>query len=287
MKLYRYPSQLALLLSSPPEPGTGRHIWLFKVASWFKFLGADMAEVRRRLEQFARRAGWQDRFADIARDIEKLEHPGARYCRPRAEHPQCDDNARAMALRCRPIFTPSPKKGIGAKDVLPYLFRRGDWVCIGSDATHFTTQRLDDVLPVAEHMQFIVANAMRSDRGWNQKGQPSSRCLDNACAPETRKFVVIEFDGGESFDEQARLLSALHCAESPLALVVYSGGKSLHGWFNVAGLRPAQKLAAFNRGVLVGADKSLWDACKLVRMPGGLRDNGKRQDILYWEPEHA
>jgi len=37
--------------------------------------------------------------------------------------------------------------------------------------------------------------------------------------------------------------------------------------------------------VRLGADESLFDMSKLVRMPGGTRDNGQRQTVLYFNPQ--
>jgi len=34
----------------------------------------------------------------------------------------------------------------------------------------------------------------------------------------------------------------------------------------------------------LGADKATWTRCQLVRLPGGLRETGKRQDVVYLNP---
>lgn len=283
--LYPYGQNLARMLANPPAPGENRHTWLFSVAAAFKARGADLADVQRRLEAAARDAGWMDRLPEIARDIAKLRNTSATPSE-RVWMPQRSEEARAYALTAPPQFTTEPKD-LGARDVLPMLFRAGEWVCMAQDQIHATTQRLEDVLPVADRMAFVVANPMRQPHGLNLEGQPSPRCLGNATTPWARRYVVVEFDTGDTPEAQARLLSALHTPETPLTLAVFSGGKSLHGWFNVAGLPPAEKLRVFHRGVRLGADKSLWDPSKLVRMPGGLRDTDAVQSILYWEPDHA
>lgn len=283
--LYPYGQALARKLAHPPEPGENRHTWLFSVAAAFKARGADMKEVQRRLEEGARVAGWTDRLPDIARDIARLcatdAPPSGKLWMPARS-----EEARAHALTFPPLFAPEPKAMTPA-DVLPSLFREEALICVARDQIHATTQSLTDVLPIAGHMSFVVANPMRASHGLTREGLASSRCLGNACPPIARRYIVIEFDTGDSLSAQASLLTALHTDEAPLALVVFSGGKSLHGWFNVSGLRPSAKLFAFRRGVRLGADASLWDPCKLVRMPGGLRDNGSRQHVFFWEPEHA
>jgi hypothetical protein len=283
--LYPYGQRLAQKLANPPAPGENRHTWLFNVAASFKAQGADMAEVQRRLEAAAKAAGWLDRLPEIARDIAKLEASIA----PPAEKvwmPARNEAARTYAMAVPPLFTTAPK-AYTAAEILTRLFRPSELVCMAQDQAHATTQRLEDVLPVARHMAFVVANPMRAASGLTREGKTSARCLDSASRPEQRRYVVIEFDTGDTLDAQASLLTALHTAAAPLALVVFSGGKSLHGWYNVAPLRPSEKLRVFRLGARLGADVSLWDISKLVRMPGGTRDFSVQQPVLYWEPEHA
>lgn len=283
--LYPYSRNLARMLAAPPAPGENRHTWLFSVAASFKAQGADMDDVQRRLEAAAIKAGWTDRAPEIARDIAKLKNTTVEYAE-KVWMPVPDEAARVRAMQTRPMFT-TTGTGLTPYDVLPYLFRPGSWVCMAPDKTHATTQRLEDVLPVADRMPFVVANPMRASHGRTQEGNLSSRCLDNATTSENRKFIVVEFDTGDTPDHQAAMLTALHSDDAPLALVVFSGGKSLHGWFNVRSLPPPAKLRLFRRAVIIGADASLWDPSKLVRMPGGLRDTVTRQTILFWEPEYA
>lgn len=283
--LYPYGQALARKLANPPAPGENRHTWLFSVAAAFKARGADMAEVQRRLEEAARAAGWLDRLPEIARDISKLANSTAAPTE-KLWMPTRNESARTFAMAVPSLFSTEPKP-VSAAEILQRLFHPGELVCMAQDQAHATTQRLEDVLPVARHMAFVVANPMRAACGLTQEGKQSSRCLQNACRPQDRRYVVIEFDTGDSLDAQASLLTALHTNTAPLALVVFSGGKSLHGWYNVAGLRPSDKLRVFRRGVRLGADSSLWDPCKLVRMPGGTRDFTVPQTVLHWEPDHA
>jgi hypothetical protein len=78
----------------------------------------------------------------------------------------------------------------------------------------------------------------------------------------------------------------LHLAErAPLAAAVHSGSKSIHGWFYSAG-QTEEKLRAFMRyAVSLGADDAMWTPSQFVRMPDGLRDNGKRQTVYFFNPE--
>lgn len=132
-------------------------------------------------------------------------------------------------------------------------------------------------------MQFIVPSPMSAEEGRAKKGHMAPRSLDNT---GPRRFLVIEFDGGEA-DTQAAVLWHLS-RMAPLAMVVFSGGESLHGWFACAG-EDEEKLHKFMRyAVLLGADKSTWPACQFVRMPDGLRPMPGawpvRQRVFHFNP---
>jgi hypothetical protein len=86
--------------------------------------------------------------------------------------------------------------------------------------------------------------------------------------------LVIEFDSG-TLDEQAclhwYLAEAAEAMGWPrLALVVNSGGKSLHGWYGLCGEEEHSKVM-MEYAVLLGADHSTWVRCQPVRLPAGLR----------------
>ena len=119
--------------------------------------------------------------------------------------------------------------------------------------------------------------------GITQEGKESARCLDNT---GRRRFLVIEQDSGKE-DEQAAVI--MHLAEqSPLALVVRSGGKSLHSWFPCGGATRIRRPTVFRPCRASGADRATWTPCQLVRMPDGVRNKpgGKRvrQSVLVLEP---
>jgi hypothetical protein len=152
------------------------------------------------------------------------------------------------------------------------------------------------------NFQFIVPSPMTARSGLTQNGRQSARCLHNVGA---RRFLVIEFDmtpqsefwgrliqrwekkGISIFDAQASLLVNLATnpgLRAPLACVVYSGNKSLQGWYYVNGFEDERVLPFFQRAVGLGADRATWTKCQLVRLPGGLRENGRRQEVVYLNP---
>ena len=96
-----------------------------------------------------------------------------------------------------------------------------------------------------------------------------------------------EKNGISIFDAQASLLIDLATNPAlrvPLACVVHSANRSLQGWFYVNGFEDARVLPFFQRAVGLGADKLMWTRCQLVRLPGGLRETGKRQEVVYLNP---
>jgi hypothetical protein len=147
-------------------------------------------------------------------------------------------------------------------------------------------------------MAYIVPSGMAKWIGLNKQGEPSVRCEDTV---GPRGYLVIECDiskdnpawkphveawerdGITIGDVCARIL--WHLANyAPLVLAVHSGGKSIHGWFICSGV-PEEKLRLFMEyAVSLGADHHLWTKCQWTRMPGGRRENGARQPIVYWDP---
>jgi hypothetical protein len=127
----------------------------------------------------------------------------------------------------------------------------------------------------------------------------SAHALSNTGA---RRFLIVEFDFDTSNSaEEARLLTKtetegrdvrdlsaallLHLAEkAPLALAVHSGGKSLHGWFYCAKIAEEKVSRFFRDAVSLGADRANWNPSQFARMPDGLRENGKRQTVYFFNP---
>jgi hypothetical protein len=116
---------------------------------------------------------------------------------------------------------------------------------------------------------------MSAQRGRTQQGKLSFHSLENT---GPRRFLIIEFDRG-TLDQQAALIWHL-AGYAPLALVVFSGSKSLHGWFFCDG-QPEDKLKRFfDYAHSLGADSRMWIRSQFGRMPEGTRSDGKSSDAL-------
>ena len=179
-----------------------------------------------------------------------------------------------------------------ADDWLEWLFPDAEWLCIAeSHPGSARTRRAEKwMFGPAESSGLIVPSPMTAARGERKDGKSSARCLDNT---GPRLWLVVEFDkladGKTSMpiDEQAALHwhfreSSAACGWPRLGIVVHSGGKSLHGWYYVAGDEDAaHELMSY--AVSLGADPATWVRCQFVRMPGGMR-GVQRQEVFFFDP---
>jgi len=69
--------------------------------------------------------------------------------------------------------------------------------------------------------------------------------------------------------------------------VTHSGGKSLHGWYLALGKSRAELRRFMNYAVSLGADRATWTRSQFVRVADGLRENGQRQRVFYFNPGKA
>lgn len=165
------------------------------------------------------------------------------------------------------------------QEVIDRFFPGNPLLCCGKSGYEFTTKPKAEWGRQLSQLALIVPATMTALTGLTKEGKVSAHALSNT---GPRRFLVCEFDRGTE-DEQAALL--LHLATfAPLACVVHSGGKSLHGWFCVADETEAGVLRFFRYAVSLGADPALWTRSQFARMPGGTRDIGKRQAILFFNP---
>ncbi len=285
--LSEIPSGLSQCLANPPAAGN-RNVWLFTVALRARHI-ASPEKVRALLTAVA--SQWNDRDFEpeidraIARAFnEKTQASGINsQASTRLPWPEFNPEAWNRRLDCPVGFSEKPLP-ITSEEVVDALFPEDALICAALDTRSAITQEREAWRGKESGMQFIVANPMIAKTGMNQSGKQSNRCHDNAT--KDRTYLVVEFDRG-SLSEQAAILSSLHSSMTQLVLVVWSGGKSLHGWFNIQALPDYAKLRFFRHAVYLGADATLWDPAKLVRMPGGRRASGETQHIFHFQPSNS
>jgi hypothetical protein len=151
-------------------------------------------------------------------------------------------------------------------------------VCVGLGVAKFETAALSSFHSQLHLWEFIVPNAMSALEGKRKSdGEMSAHTLDNT---GPRQNIVVEFDDGATLDEQAARhiwLSELR----DLRMVVFSGSKSLHGWYRATDEAEDRKF--MEEAVRLGGDPKTWLKSQFVRMPNGQRENGTIQRVYYFD----
>jgi hypothetical protein len=269
-----------------PPSGEGVHKWIYHVCCVFLDAGVDEREIDKYCEKHATRALQINEVFNACASIRKT---GIKK-RPKWDKPEPEymkfvrrtaQGGLYQSLLSR--FTLSRAEEIDCFGALKLLFpddtTSGNQalLCCGASQAEFRTASLTFFKDKCQDLQFIVPSPMSSVWGVNQSGVRSMHTLDNT---GPRKYLVVEFDKGEHADHAAYLHN-LHRL-IPITTVVYSGNKSLHGWFNVENLPEHKQVSFFKEATRLGADTATWNKSLFVRMPDGRRDNGIRQRILLF-----
>jgi hypothetical protein len=188
-------------------------------------------------------------------------------------------------------------------EIIRRLFPANALIAAGFEARDTTVYELSRIAPNLHKWPLIVPSPMLGKFGLTQENKQSGRCLSNT---GPRRFLVTEFDftklnqtvertkyadlidlweahGMTVQDATAAII--LHLAQyGPLAMVVFSGNKSLHGWWYCANdpEREGSRLHKFMRyAAILGADTATYTRSQFVRMPGATRPNGRKQTVHY------
>ena len=278
------------LLASPPPRGAGLNLWLFRVARVLHPYRND-AEIIQLLASAV--AGEPLQTGEIERAVERSRDcawtPGTPITAPKEpKWPAVNQGNWEAVIRDNgllvDLWEASPHRFEDGEShtewLIDKLFPENPLLCVGKSSSQFCTRDRAELRGTLSDMALIVPSPMTARTGFTQDGKESEHTLETT---GPRRFLIVEQDTG-TVDEQAAVL--LHLAkEAPLALAVYSGSKSLHGWFYCAG-QPEEKIRRFMRkAVSIGADPATWTRSQFVRMPDGTRDNGKRQTVYFFSRE--
>jgi hypothetical protein len=303
--------QIQDILQTCPIAGEGVNHWLFSVALKLHKLAVAPEKIEDLLEDATMDCGRNLRPDEIARAV-RNSAPGSLQKRTwvRSWPARNYEQIEAIGLngmRLPELESRSPVKFDPAKTcseaVINSLFPGNPLLCAGPSLTNNLTRSREEWRGFFDRQQFIVPSPMSKPKGLNQEGRLSFRSLNNT---GERAYQVVEFDfvetDGNGRDTAAApmlrrlaaegvtiadLCAALHgelAKSRPLALAVHSAGKSLHGWYPCAGDEEAVLHRFMRFAVSLGADRATWTRSQLVRMPDGLRNNGKRQRVLYFNP---
>ena len=277
------------LLAAPPQRGEGLNNWFYRVARV-------MHPYRTREEiintLMAAAADQPIQRGEIERAVDRSAatawQPGQPVSAP-LPRPwpalNCEQRETIISrgLGLADLWNLSPERFDDAEPhteyLVDHLFPGNPLLCVGQSKSKFATRPREQWRGRLASTQFIVPSPMSARVGRTQDGEESEHTLENT---GPRRFLVIEQDSGTA-DEQSAVL--LHLAEhGPLALAVHSGGKSIHGWFMVAG-QPEDRTRRFMRyAVAIGADPRLWTRSQFTRIPDGVRDGRKRQTVYFFNP---
>jgi hypothetical protein len=298
-------------ITPPPKAGSGVHYWLFGQACRLKDYGASPEEARAYIQaSLCKHQPGRDVLDRELNDavcnafkVEGERASGQSWPKPKAKAIKAIvERDEAPTLKGLKACSPTHLESLTAEKALDILFPGNPLLCLAASKSEAQTFARDWWRGREETLQFIVPSPMTARSGLTQNGRQSARCLNNVGA---RRFLVVEFDmiptsefwgplvqkweknGISVFDAQASLLVDIANnpgLRAPLACVVHSANKSLQGWVYVNGFEDARVLPFFQRAVGLGADKATWTRCQLVRLPGGLRETGKRQEVVYLNP---
>jgi hypothetical protein len=198
-------------------------------------------------------------------------------------------------------------EGAHTEEIIDTLFPGNPLLCVGKNRSVFATRSRETWRGRLTEMALMVPNPMLTVQGHTKNGKTSEHTLEGT---GRQVYQVIEYDfsltnrngtaesiwaplvkdwtqnGITVSDACAALLLKL-ATRWPLVLAVYSGSKSIHGWFRVFELSLTQRFAFMHRAVSLGADPATWCRSQFVRVPDGLRDNGKRQTTYYLNRSEA
>jgi hypothetical protein len=286
--IYPFSNQTKERLQAIPEQGK-THKWLSQIAGGLRHVfnsERSFSFLRRCCDEFVTHRPVTD--TEILDAVELAygasTRPTLNFGRGPFDWPDSNHDRIAEALdKTTPLFDADEGTDLTSRDVLQHLFRPGELVCTGQSTEQAVVRPVDGVLGDAAVQQFIVVNPMRGFEAPNRRGILSPRCQNNVAL---RRHLVAEFDDPNLRKPQQALLIARLGTLAPLVLVVNSGGKSLHGWFQVDRLCAIGQFRFFYYACLLGADPTRWDICGWLRMPGGLRQvegvPSVRQRIVFF-----
>lgn len=283
------PPFLADMIASPPHAGEGVHIWLFRVARQLHAhlpAGEIFQLIRLRVQNCGRYVSDSEIWDAIRNSAECAWQP-TQSAVPKPAHskwPTVNQEQRAAIVRdcgrLADLWELSHPRiedgGQHTEEIVDRLFPGNPLLCCGKANNNFATKPREEWRGQLSELQLIVPSPMSARTGLTKDGRESAHTLDSTGA---RRFLVCEFDTGTP-DEHAAIL--MHLGQfAPLVCTVHSGGKSLHGWFFVAGKPDEKVLKFFRYAVSLGADSATWSRSQFVRIPDGERDSGKRQTVFY------
>lgn len=279
------PAWLRELLLARPCRGAGLHQWVFRCVKALKSYMPD-GEISALMHEVSEGAE-----RNLAREIDQA----LKYSRGYGDDAPVQGDAEP-----RPVFRPrsevliagcgetgldvleesSPMKFPGVEEAIDLLFPGNPLLCFATAPWSSAVRSRETWRGRVHQHPFMVPSAMTAVTGTNKSGREAARCLANT---GPKMYQVVEFDSGSPEQQAGRILRMAKVLKP--ALVLHSGGKSLHAWFPVWHLDAEAQVKFFDIACLLGADPATWLRCQLVRVPGAIRSAGVVQKCLYIDPD--
>jgi hypothetical protein len=303
-----YPSAAKALADCPPSGG-GVHRWLFETALKLRTL-VSMEECEELLIKYA--VNGQNRRAEIVEAIEaayNLTYASDWSPAPKWSKAQPEIVEKVLALghnaaeltQSSPIPVDDLIQDIQiTEELIDALFPGNPLLCCNWRPEWFQTKSREDWRGELATCAGIVPSPMTDIYGITKNGKYSQHALSST---GDRRYLITDFDfKGNAWDERigiaidngdqnaiwnysaAAIWYLKHIAKGELVMVVSTGRKGLHAWWNVCGKSEIEARNFFDEAVIVGADIQVWNINQFVRMPDGTReDTRKRQGVIYFD----
>lgn len=159
---------------------------------------------------------------------------------------------------------------------------------MSTDATRgylYTKAQLLRILPGAGAPTHFIPNPFTGLSALNERGE-ESYCLEKTLA--AKRLALIEFDELPLKEQAAFWIGAIKEKLLPVASLVYSGGKSIHGLLRLkpndweGQWRTIEKLLASDPDRAYRCDIACKNPGRMTRYPWSKRpDTGRFQKVLY------
>jgi hypothetical protein len=156
------------------------------------------------------------------------------------------------------------------------------WICIGRNKSFKGNSWIEaKTLPFQNlsslsNSELVVPCWMTAKRGTTTTGKTSEHTLENTGEP---RFIVVDLDEPPPHEHPSILWKLAEHREP--SLILSTGGKGLHAWFPVG----EDDELFWDYAILLGADERIRkNKSQFVRMPNGRRINGKKQEVIFLNP---
>ena len=182
---------------------------------------------------------------------------------------------------------------------LSYLYKPIDYLYVGPDrgAGGRYVKPFLHVLEILENnphglpdYPYLIVNPLTGVEAPCKDGKKMSFRADS-CVADYR-FCVVEFDS-IPIDRQFAFWAAMLMKSFPVAALVHSGGKSVHGWIRVLCKNYQEWQQKVEKELFqemltpLGADRMCRNPSRMSRLPGHFRaDKGQWQRLIYLNPEY-